>query len=87
MGVTLRAAYTICAASSGDYVPVRFSAAAFALMTVGAELGGTVSPAIGGLVSDLVDMKWVFWMATGGSVFGLMGAIYLQTRRQQGREV
>ena len=87
MGVTLRAAYTICAASSGDYVPVRFSAAAFALMTVGAELGGTVSPTIGGLVSDLVDMKWVFWMATGGSVFGVMGAIYLQTRQRQGREV
>ena len=81
MGITLRAAYTICAASAGDYVPVRFSAAAFALMSVGAGLGSTVSPAIGGLIADYVAMKWVFWMATGGSVVGGLGAIYLQTRR------
>ena len=82
MGITLRAAYTICAASSGDYVPVRFSAAAFALMSVGAGLGSTVSPTIGGLMADYVDMKWVFWMATGGSVVGLLGALYLQSRRR-----
>ena len=82
MGITLRAAYTICAASSGDYVPVRFSAAAFALMSVGAGLGSTISPTIGGLMADYVDMKWVFWMATGGSVVGVLGAFYLQTRRR-----
>ena len=82
MGVTLRATYTICAASAGDYVPVRFSAAAFALMSVGAGLGSTISPTIGGLVADYIAMKWVFWMATGGSVVGTLGAIYLQTRRQ-----
>lgn len=86
MGATLRAAYTICAASAGDYVPVRFSAAAFALMSVGAGMGSTISPTIGGLLADFVDMKWVFWMATGGSVVGGLGAIYLQTRRQQVRE-
>ncbi len=83
MGVTLRATYTICAASAGDYVPVRFSAAAFALMSVGAGLGSTISPVIGGLVADYVAMKWVFWMATGGSVVGTLGAVYLQTRRQE----
>ena len=83
MGVTLRATYTICAASAGDYVPVRFSAAAFALMSVGAGLGSTISPVIGGLVADYVAMKWTFWMATGGSVVGTIGAIYLQTRRQE----
>ena len=82
MGVTLRATYTICAASSGDYVPVRFSAAAFALMSVGAGLGSTISPTIGGLVADYVAMKWVFWMAAGGSVVGTLAAVYLQTRRQ-----
>ena len=82
VGITLRAAYTICAASSGDYVPVRFSAAAFALMSVGAGLGSTVSPTIGGLLADYVDMSWVFWLATGGSVCGVIGALYLQTRRQ-----
>lgn len=82
MGVTLRATYTICAASSGDYVPVRFSAAAFALMSVGAGLGSTISPTIGGVVADYVAMKWVFWMATGGSVTGTLTAAYLQMRRQ-----
>ena len=83
MGVTLRATYTICAASAGDYVPVHFSAAAFALMSVGAGLGSTISPVIGGLVADYAAMKWVFWMATGGSVVGTLGAVYLQTRRLQ----
>ena len=82
VGVTLRATYTICAASSGDYVPVRFSAAAFALMSVGAGLGSTISPTIGGLVADYFAMKWVFWMATGGSVAGTLTALYLQTKRQ-----
>ena len=81
IGFTLRAAYTICAASAGDYVPVRFSAAAFALMSVGAGLGSTISPTIGGLMADYVSMKWVFWLATGGSVLGSTGALYLQTRR------
>ena len=82
MGVTLRATYTICAASAGDYVPVRFSAAAFALMSVGAGFGSTISPTIGGLVADYVAMKWAFWMAAGGSVVGTIGSIYLQTRRR-----
>ena len=82
MGTTLRATYTICAASSGDYVPVRFSAAAFALMSVGAGLGSTISPTIGGIVADHVAMKWVFWMAAGGSFSGTLTAAYLQTRRQ-----
>ena len=75
MGATLRAAYTICAASSGDYVPVRFSSAAFALMSVGAGLGSTVSPTIGGLLADFVAMQWVFWLATGGSVCGVTGGV------------
>ena len=80
MGATLRATYTICAASAGDYVPVRFSAAAFALMSVGAGLGSTISPTIGGALADYVAMKWVFWMAAGGSVTGALGAVYLQSR-------
>ena len=80
MGVTLRAAYTICAASAGDYVPVRFSAAAFALISVGAGLGSTVSPAIGGVLADFVDMRWVFWLATGGSVLGVFGALFLHAK-------
>lgn len=82
MGATLRATYTICAASAGDHVPVRFSAAAFALMSVGAGLGSTISPAIGGILADYTAMKWVFWMAAAGSLAGTLGAACLQTRRQ-----
>ena len=84
MGVTLRATYTICAASAGDYVPVRFSAAAFAIMSVGAGFGSTISPVIGGLVADFIAMRWVFWMAAGGSVVGTVGAVFLQRWRQAG---
>ena len=46
------------------------SAAAFALISVGAGLGSTVSPAIGGVLADFVDMRWVFWLATGDRCWG-----------------
>ncbi len=84
IGITLRAAYTICAAASGDYVPVRFSAAAFALMSVGAGLGSTISPTIGGAVADYFDMKWSFGLAMAGSAAGAAGSFFLQTRRRVG---
>ena len=78
-GATLLAAHTICPDSSGDYVPVRSSATAFALMSVGASLGNTVSPTIGGLPADYVDMRWAFWLDGGGCAFGRTGALCLQT--------
>ena len=82
MGITLRASYTICAAASGDYVPVRFSAAAFALMSMGAGLGSTISPTVGGAIADYVDMRWSFGLGIAGSVAGIAGSIFLQTRRR-----
>ena len=81
MGLTLRATYTICAASTGDYVPVQYSAAAFALMAVGASLGNTVSPVLGGAVADSIGMNWSFAMALGGSVAGISGAFWLLRAR------
>ena len=81
MGITLRATYTVCAASSGDYVPIRFSAAAFALMSVGASLGSTISPTLGGAVADNLDMRWTFALALCGSFAGTAGALFLQTRK------
>ena len=73
IGLTLRAAYVICAASAGDYVPVRFAASAFGLMSTGASLGLTISPVVGGLLADTVGMSWAFSLAMAASVVA-MGA-------------
>ena len=80
LGVTLRAAYTICAASSADYVPVQFSAAAFGLMAVGAGLGSAISPTVGGAVADHISMSWTFAMASAGSAVGMAGSLFLIRR-------
>ena len=80
LGFTLRAAYTICAASSGDYVPVQFSAAAFGLMSVGAGLGSAISPTVGGAIADSLNMNWTFAMASAGSVVGMAGSLVLAKR-------
>ena len=64
LGFTLRASYTICAASAGDYVAVQFSAAAFGLMSVGAGLGSAISPTVGGAIADNLGMSWSFAVAS-----------------------
>lgn len=80
LGFTLRAAYTICAASAADHVPVQFSAAAFGLMSVGAGLGSAISPTVGGAVADSLNMNWTFAMAAAGSVVGMAGSLVLAKR-------
>lgn len=80
LGFTLRAAYTICAASSADYVPVQFSAAAFGLMSVGAGLGSSISPTVGGAIADNLNMSWTFAMASAGSLIGMAGSLVLTKR-------
>ena len=80
LGSTLRAAYTICAASSADYVPVQFSAAAFGLMSVGAGLGSSISPTVGGAIADNLNMSWTFAMASADSVVGMCGSLVLTKR-------
>ena len=82
MGLTLRATYTICAASAGDYVPVQYSAASFALMGVGAGLGTTVSPVLGGAIADSIGMSWSFASAMGGAVVGMGGSVWLMSVRR-----
>jgi len=77
LGFTLRAAYTVCAASAGDYVAVQFSAAAFGLMSVGAGLGSAISPTVGGAIADNVNMNWTFAIASMSSVVGMAGALVL----------
>ena len=78
LGLTLRATYTICAASSADYVPVRFSPAAFALMSVGAGFGTSISPVIGGAVADAAgSLGWAFALALLSTVIGTVGGLAL----------
>ena len=77
IGLTLRAAYVICAASAGDYVPVHFAGAAFGLMSSGAGLGLTVSPVVGGLMADTVGMSWAFSLALAASVVAMVAGAVL----------
>ena len=77
LGLTLRATYTICAASSGDYVAVQFSAAAFGVMSVGAGLGSAVSPTVGGAIADNLSMNWTFAVASIGSAVGMAGSLVM----------
>ncbi|PKB58617.1 MAG: hypothetical protein BZY83_06060 [SAR202 cluster bacterium Casp-Chloro-G2] len=86
LGFTLRAAYTICAASAGDYVAVQFSAAAFGLMSVGAGLGSAVSPTVGGMIADNLSMNWTFALASLSSITGMAGAVVLDKQPRVPRE-
>ncbi len=85
IGFTLRAAYTICAACSSDYVAVQFSAAAFGLMSVGAGLGNALSPTVGGLIADHFGMAWSFGLAMIGAIVG-MGASVVMIKNPTSRE-
>jgi MFS family permease len=71
IGLTLRAAYVICAASAGDYVPAHFAGPAFGVMSTGAGLGLTISPVVGGLMADTVGMSWAFSLALAASVVAI----------------
>ena len=79
MGISMRATYTICVAAAGDYVETRFSAAAFGLMGVGAGIGGSVGPPIGGIVADATgELTWPFILATAGAAVGLGASTFLR---------
>ncbi len=70
-GLILRATYTICAASAGDYVPVYMAPASFGLMGMGAGIGNTISPAIAGPIADATGtLQWAFAMSTGMALVG-----------------
>ena len=79
VGFTIRAAYTICAASAGDYVPHRFSPAAFGLMGVGAGFGQALGPYIGGEIGDVTgDIGWAYILAIGAAAAGAVISIALR---------
>jgi len=81
LGLTMRAAFTLCAAAAGDHVPVHFATTAFALISVGAGLGSTLSPMISGVIADTVGISWVFALGLGASLFGVAGSALLRTPR------
>lgn len=83
MGLTLRASYVICAASAGDFVPVRFAPAAFGLMATGASLGSSVSPLISGLTADSTGtLKWAFALGVFANIVSLVGALILMRKEK-----
>ena len=70
-GLVMRATYTLCAASAGDYVPVFMAPAAFGLMGMGAGIGSTLSPVIAGPIADATGtLQWAFAMAAGAALAG-----------------
>jgi MFS family permease len=71
IGLTLRAGYTLCAAGSGDYVPVNLATTAFAMMSVGAGLGATFSPI----------MAWREEVMVIPALMGIVGAVVLASSR------
>lgn len=77
VGVTQRAGYTICAASSGDYVPPQYAATAFGIIAVMASLGGSISPTLGGLTADYIAMQWSFVLGLAGLLAGAAGGAAL----------
>ena len=78
MGLTLRSSYVICAASAGDFVPVRFAPAAFGLMATGASLGSSFSPLISGLSADYTGtLQWAFALGVFANVVSMIGSIIL----------
>ena len=86
LGLTLRAAFTLCAAASGDHVQAQFATAAFALVSVGAGLGSSTSPILAGAIADAVGLSWVFALGVGASLVGAAGGMLLRspgTTRQQ----
>ena len=77
VGVTQRAGYTICAASSGDYVPPQYAATAFGIIAVMASLGGSISPTLGGAAADYIGMRWSFVLGLAGLLAGAGGGAAL----------
>ena len=78
IGLTMRAAFALCAAASGDYVQAQFASAALALASVGAGLGSTLSPLMSGAIADRFDISLVFALGFGASMFGVAGAFFLR---------
>ena len=81
VGLSFRAAYIICAASAGDYVPPHFSAAAFGLMGMGAGLGNALGPLLAGHIADATQVRWVFVLATGAATFAVVSSTFLKDPR------
>ena len=78
IGLTMRAAYTLCAAGSGDHVPAYYAATAFALIAVWAGLGSSAAPIIAGAIADTVGISWVFALGLGASLIGAAGSVFLR---------
>ena len=81
VGLIFRAAFTIAAAASGDYVSPGLSAAAFGLTGVGASLGQATGPLVGGRIADATgELGWVFVLTAGVLAVAAVGSGFLRTQ-------
>ena len=79
VGLSFRAAFTICAAAAGDYVATPYSSAAFGLMGMGAGLGQASGPLIGGRIADYTgDLGWIYVLAAGGAAVAVASSLFLR---------
>ena len=83
IGLSLRAGFTIFAAASGDYVPPHLSAAVFGTIGVGAGLGRSIFPPVGGSIADATgDLGWVFALAVTAAAVGALVSAFLPPPRR-----
>ena len=79
VGVCLRAGFTLAAATMGDHAPPHLATAAFGMTAVGAGLGLSIAPPLGGSIADATgDLGWIFALAAAGSALGIVAAAFLR---------
>ena len=82
IGMSLRAVFTLCGASVGDYVQEHHAAAAFGVTAMGAGIGLTIAPPVAGATADLTgNLAWVYVIALIGTVLGVCGSSLLASAR------
>ena len=85
VGICLRANFTLCAAAMGTYAPVNVSTAAFGMTALGAGLGLSIWPPVGGAIADATDdLGWAFALAALGAAVGAIVALQLRRPRANG---
>ena len=82
LGLALRAAFTLCAAAAGDYVAPHMSSAVFGVTALGAGLGRSIGPPLGGKIADATgDLGWAMAIGVAGAAIGAVASLSLRRPR------